>query len=71
MNVATILAAFVNHLQGSLQQGKVYTVHIPDLGNYLILFKLWSAQKLAIYSLIVIVNLLCKEFHVSIETKGF
>lgn len=25
MNVATILTAFVNHLHGSLQQGKMYT----------------------------------------------
>ena len=35
MNVATILSAFVNHLHGSLQQGKVYTVHIARLGELL------------------------------------
>lgn len=35
MNVATILAAFVNHLHGSLQQGKVYDVLIASLGELL------------------------------------
>lgn len=71
MNVATILAAFVNHLQGSLQQGKVYTMHMPDLGNYLMFFKFWSAQQLFIYPSVVNVNLLFKEFHVIIETKWY
>lgn len=32
MNVATILTAFVNHLHGSLQQGKVDTVHCQTWG---------------------------------------
>lgn len=35
MNVATILTAFVNHLHGSLQQGKVHTVRIARLGEIL------------------------------------
>lgn len=35
MNVATILAAFVNHLHDSLQQGKVLTEHICRLREFM------------------------------------
>jgi len=45
MNVATILTAFVNHLHGSLQQGKVYTVHIARLGELLHVFSVLNCAE--------------------------